>query len=167
MLTHSLIDWLTDWPPHLLTDRLNDWPVDWLMYWLTDWLTHWLIDWHFNWLIEWLAYQLPGQLTGWLAYYKLPTDCVTDHKPIDRQSQADRLAGGLIDSLTNWLGWCTEIRSSYEMMWQWCESGLLIAYNEDGHFSFQIRCVQQMCQDFNSQELELIFSAVSVVHFAL
>ena len=116
-LTHSLIDWLTDWPPHLLTDRLNDWPVDWLTDVLTYWLTDWLIDWHFNWLIDWLAYQLPGQLTGWLAYYKLPTDCVTDYKPIDRQSQADRLAGGLIDSLTNWLGWCTEIHPT-----KWCDN---------------------------------------------
>ena len=34
-------------------------------------------------------------------------------------------------------------------------------------FSFQVRCVQQMCQGFNSQELELIFSTVSVLNFAL
>ena len=27
--------------------------------------------------------------------------------------------------------------------------------------SFQIRFVQQMCQDFNSQDFELIFSTVS------
>ena len=51
------------------------------------------------------------------------------------------------------------------MCW-WCESRLLIA-NEDGHFSFQIRSVQQMCQDFNSQDFELILRTVSVVYTVL
>ena len=51
------------------------------------------------------------------------------------------------------------------MCW-WCESRLLIA-NEDGHFSFQIRSVQQKCQDFNSQDFELILSTVSVVYIVL
>ena len=51
------------------------------------------------------------------------------------------------------------------MSW-WCESRLLIA-NEDGHFSFQIRGVQQMCQDFNSQDFELILSTVSVLYIVL
>ena len=116
-LTLSLTDWLIDQLTYSQTDSMTDLLTDWLMYWLTDWLTHWLIDWHFNWLIDWLAYQLPGQLTRWLAYYKLPTDCVTDYKLIDRQSQADRLAGQLIDSLTHWLGWCTEIHPT-----KWCDN---------------------------------------------
>ena len=34
-------------------------------------------------------------------------------------------------------------------------------------FSFQIRCVQQMCQDFNSQDFERILRIVSVVYIAL
>ena len=50
------------------------------------------------------------------------------------------------------------------MCW-WCESRLLIA-NEDGHFSFQIQIVQQMCH-FNSQDFELILSTVSVVYIVL
>ena len=53
------------------------------------------------------------------------------------------------------------------MCW-WCESRFLIGY-EDGHFSFQIRIrsVRQMCQDFNSQDFELILSTVSVVYIVL
>ena len=31
-------------------------------------------------------------------------------------------------------------------------------------FSFQIRCVQQMCHKFNSQDFELIFSTVSIIN---
>ena len=36
-------------------------------------------------------------------------------------------------------------------------------------FSFQIRiiCPVDVCQDFNNQDFELIFSTVSAVHFAL
>ena len=44
------------------------------------------------------------------------------------------------------------------------EARLLIA-DEDDQFFFQIRCVQQMCQDFNSQDFELIiFGIVSAVY---
>ena len=41
-----------------------------------------------------------------------------------------------------------------------------IAY-EDDLFFIRIRCVQQMCQDFNSQDFELILRIVSVVYIAL
>ena len=48
------------------------------------------------------------------------------------------------------------------------EARLLIA-DEDDHFFFQIRCFQQMCQDFDSQEFELIiiFGIVSAVYIAV
>ena len=39
--------------------------------------------------------------------------------------------------------------------------------NKMTDFSFQIRCVQQMCQDFNSQDFELNLSIVSAVYIAL
>ena len=45
------------------------------------------------------------------------------------------------------------------------EARLLIADEDDQFFFFQIRCVQQMCQDFNSQDFELfIFGIVSAVY---
>ena len=48
-------------------------------------------------------------------------------------------------------------------MHYWCELRLLQLLMKMTDFSFQIRFVQQMCQDFNSHNFELIFSTVSAV----
>ena len=60
--------------------------------------------------------------------------------------------------------------SSYENKWFYCVNDV----NQDYWLlmkmvilSFQIRCVQQMCQDFNSQDFELILRIVSAVYIAL
>ena len=45
----------------------------------------------------------------------------------------------------------------------WYESRLLQLLMKMTDFSFQIRFVQQMCQDFNIQDFEFIFSTVSAV----
>ena len=113
------MDWLTD----RLADLLSHWLTDWLTtslthrqtQWLTCWLTDWCTDLLTDWLTDWLTDILTDFLTDLLTNFQ--ADCVTDYKLIDRQSQADRLAGQLIDSLTHWLGWCTEIHPT-----KWCDN---------------------------------------------
>ena len=71
-------------------------------------------------------------------------------------------------SLTYWLDWLANVlrfilRKGINLMHSWCESRLLQLLMKMTDFSFQIRFVQQMCQDFNSQDFELILSTVSAV----
>ena len=129
----QLIRWLLDW---LVAALLTDLLTSLLTSLLTNnWLADWFNYWPAGWLTDWLW--LIGFLTNWLAHW-------------------------LID-LTGWLTYWDPCKALI-LMPSWCESRLLWFLSlKMTVFSFQIRFVQQMCQDFNSQDFELIFCTVSAV----
>ena len=86
----------------------------------------------------------------------------------ENHTSVSRYCDEYCSSLTNWLDWLANVlrfilRKGINLMPSWCESRLLRLLMKMTDFSFQIRFVQQMCQDFDSQDFEFIFSTVSAV----
>ena len=189
LLTTLLTNLLTNWLAYCFNYWLADWLTDWLTVWLIDWLTDWqqyssqiietkpvfLNFWeilyiHSSHLCSHSNVPLSFPSVEPRVFWSTETTVIpksTLGKGKITQVFQDQFCDEYCSSLTYRLDWLANVlrfilRKGINLMPLWCESRLLQLLMKMTDFSFQMRFVQQMCQDFNSQDFKLILSTVSV-----
>ena len=185
LLTNLLTNWLADWFNYYW---LADWLTDRLCGWWTAWLTgyntcHKLLKQNlfFSYFLENFAHSLFSLLFSLKCAPLLPqcwATCILEHWDYcntqinigeeGKSHKCFKICDEYCSLLTNWLDWLANILRfmlrkgiNFNAFMMWIK--ITAVADENDWFSFQIRFVQQMCQDFNSQDFKLIFSTVSAV----